>query len=61
MRSFDYSHFEVVLGDRIKAKSETDRTPDEQARLKLHQDEVWEASRRFDYDDQWDDDQEERD
>lgn len=41
----------------IKEMPETDRTPEQQAKLKTHADEVYEAGRRFDYQDQWDDDE----
>ena len=37
----------------IREKAETDRTPEEQATLKAHDDEVFAASRRYDYDDDW--------
>jgi len=42
--------------ERIKEKDEERRTPEEQAKLKLHQDERWEAHRSFDYEDDWRDD-----
>lgn len=47
-------------GERVKSlkeKPETDRTPEEQARIKEWDDTVWAASRRFDYEDEWDDDE----
>lgn len=38
---------------RIEAKPETDRTPEEQALLKRYRDAVFEASRGYDYRDDW--------
>ena len=42
--------------ERIKKTAETDRTPEQQATLKLHNDKTWHASRSFDYEDDWQDD-----
>jgi hypothetical protein len=47
------------LSRRIEAtreKAEGDRTVREQAELKAYEDQVWRASRRYNYDDVWDDD-----
>lgn len=38
----------------IRAKAETDRTPEEQAQLKAYDDAVFAANRRYDYEDVWD-------
>jgi hypothetical protein len=40
----------------IEAKPEGERTPDEQATLKTYKDHVFHANRRYDYDDDWQDD-----
>lgn len=107
MRSYDYCHFEIVLGstepldlvgvdamrkeaarladkaveqykiakrnaakllsekeerktvirraERIRGMAETDLSPEQQAELKAFDDQSWELSRRYDYDDVWPD------
>ena len=40
---------------QIRAKAETDRSPEEQATLKAYNDEVFAASREYDYQDDWQD------
>ena len=42
--------------ERIEKIAETDRTPEQQAKLKLRQDEQYHAGARFDYEDDWQDD-----
>lgn len=42
--------------DVIRKKEEGSRTVREQAELKAFEDEQWHASRRYDYDDDWHDD-----
>lgn len=58
LESEERSHrWDTDNAERIKAKPEFDRSPQEQAELKAHQDAVWVASRRFDYEDEWDEDE----
>lgn len=111
MRSFDYCHFEIVLGtsdptdaagidalrkeamrladkavaqykvakanaqrllsegrsreylvarvEHTRTLPEDQRSPEQQAELKAFDDEQWEASRRYDYEDDWQDEDEE--
>ncbi len=42
--------------ERIRALEEGDRTVDQQAKLKAYDDLRWESSRRYDYEDDWDQD-----
>jgi len=47
-------------GERVKSleeKPESERTPDEQARIKAYRDAVWEENRAYDYQDDWQDDE----
>jgi hypothetical protein len=41
----------------IEAKAETDRTPEEMALLKTYKDHLFHASRQYDYEDDWQEDE----
>ncbi len=43
--------------ERIRARAETDRSPQDQAQLKAFDDTAWEARRRYNYEDDWRDDE----
>lgn len=47
-------HAESRRMDHIREKPEGDRTPNEQATLKAFDDAIYEASRGYDYEDDWD-------
>jgi hypothetical protein len=57
-RSASYIREEAIA---IEAKPETERTPEEQATLKAYNDHVFHANRRYNYEDDWQDDCQEDD
>lgn len=45
--------FEEERMEEMRALPETERTPEEQARLKAFDDAAWRAARKYDYEDDW--------
>ena len=59
LRDKQQRQFLVMKIDGIRAKEEGSRTVREQADLKAFEDEQWQASRGYDYEDDWPDENEE--
>ncbi len=55
LRDYDYKR---RCAEHIRAINESDRTVEQMAQLKAHDDAKFEASKRFDYEDDWQDDEE---